>query len=58
MVIEAVDHLVLSCGAEPAVSPEDEDSWSALPITLVGDCLAPRTAEEAIYDGLKAAMAI
>ncbi|MBF7055037.1 FAD-dependent oxidoreductase [Halomonas sp. KAO] len=58
MVVEGVDHLVLSCGGEPVVSPEDEDRWATLPVTLVGDCLAPRTAEEAVYDGLKAAMAI
>jgi hypothetical protein len=25
---------------------------------LVGDCLAPRTAEEAVFEGLKAAMAL
>lgn len=58
MVLEAVDHLVLSCGGSPLVSPEDEDRWADLPVTLIGDCLAPRTAEEAVYDGLKAAMAI
>ncbi|WP_275288219.1 FAD-dependent oxidoreductase [Halomonas elongata] len=58
MVIEDVDHLVLSCGGMPNVSPEDEDRWAALPVSFLGDCLAPRTAEEAVYDGLKAAMAI
>lgn len=58
MVIEGVDHLVLSCGATPVVSPEDEERWAGLPVTLIGDCLAPRTAEEAVYDGLKAGMAI
>lgn len=58
MVVEAVDQLVLSCGGAPVVSPEDEDRWAALPVTLIGDCLAPRTAEEAVYDGLKAALSI
>ncbi|WP_227369710.1 FAD-dependent oxidoreductase [Halomonas sp. M20] len=58
MVIDGVDHLVLACGSVPCVSPEDEDSWQDLPVTLIGDCLAPRTAEEAVYDGLKAAVDI
>lgn len=58
MVINDVDHLVLACGSVPAVSHEDEDRWQDLPVTLIGDCLAPRTAEEAVFDGLKAAVAI
>lgn len=58
IILNEVDHLVLSCGGMPNVSPEDEDRWEGLPITLIGDCLAPRTAEEAVYDGLKSAMSI
>lgn len=58
MIIEAVDRLVLACGGEPNVSAEDEDRWHDLPVTLIGDCLAPRTAEEAVYEGLTSAMAI
>ncbi|MBB3143521.1 oxidoreductase [Halomonas organivorans] len=58
MVVEGVDHLVLACGGVPNVSPDDEDRWHDLPVTLIGDCLAPRTAEEAVYDGLKAAMTL
>ncbi len=58
MILDDVDHLVLSCGGIPNVSPEDEDRWLDLPVTLIGDCLAPRTAEEAVYDGLKSAISI
>lgn len=58
MVIDSVDHLVLACGGSPSVSTQDEAQWSGLPITMIGDCLVPRSAEEAIYDGLKAAMAL
>lgn len=58
MIVDGVDHLVLSCGGIPNVSSEDEDRWHNLPLTLIGDCLAPRTAEEAVYDGLKSAMDI
>ena len=58
MIIDDVDNLVLCCGSVPNVSSEDEDRWLNLPVTLLGDCLAPRTAEEAVYDGLKYAMDI
>ncbi|MGP9545992.1 oxidoreductase [Psychrobacter sp. AOP7-B1-25] len=58
IILNGVDHLVLSCGGMPNTSPEDEDCWKGLPVTLIGDCLAPRTAEEAVYDGLKSAMDI
>ena len=58
MIIDDVDNLVLCCGSVPNVSSEDEDRWLNLPVTLLGDCLAPRTAEEAVYDGLKYAMNI
>lgn len=58
MIIDGVDNLVLCCGSIPNVSHEDEDRWLNLPVTLLGDCLAPRTAEEAVYDGLKYAMDI
>jgi hypothetical protein len=27
-------------------------------VYLIGDCLAPRTAEEAVFEGLKAGMAL
>jgi hypothetical protein len=27
-------------------------------VYLIGDCLAPRTAEEAVFEGLKVAMAL
>ncbi|WP_311945798.1 oxidoreductase [Halomonas piscis] len=58
MILDGVDHLVFACGGVPNVSPEDEDRWHGLPVTLIGDCLAPRTAEEAVYDGLKSAIDI
>lgn len=58
MIVNGVDHLVLACGGIPNVSHQDEEQWKDLPVTLIGDCMAPRTAEEAVYDGLKAAIAI
>ena len=52
MEIEAVDTLVLSLGHKPlddletSLHKEGIDSWS------IGDCVAVRTAEEAVYEGL------
>lgn len=58
MIVDDVDHLVLSCGRVPNVSSDDEERWKDLPVTFIGDCLAPRTAEEAVYEGLKYAINI
>ena len=53
MIFDAVDTLVLAQGHEP------DDSLlrdiGTRPVDLIGDCLAPRTAEEAVFEGLKAA---
>lgn len=52
IIFENVDTLVLCLGHES----EDELSAMLDPIAevhLIGDCLAPRTAEEAIFEGLK-----
>ncbi|MCY1453081.1 mycofactocin system FadH/OYE family oxidoreductase 2 [compost metagenome] len=54
MLFEDVDTLVLCQGHQPV-----DDLGSALESLVefrrIGDCLAPRTAEEAIYEGLKVA---
>ncbi|MGE0006993.1 MAG: FAD-dependent oxidoreductase [Parvibaculaceae bacterium] len=56
VVLEEVDTIVLACPNAP------EDSLTrtaeAFEHYLVGDCLAARTAEEAVYEGLKAGMAV
>jgi 2,4-dienoyl-CoA reductase-like NADH-dependent reductase (Old Yellow Enzyme family) len=58
LVLEDVDTLVLACPNAPL----DELAAEVRPLTgelyLVGDCLAPRTAEEAVFEGLKAGMAV
>lgn len=54
MVFENIDTLVLCQGHQPLDTLADEISHLA-PLYRVGDCLAPRTAEEAIYEGLKVA---
>jgi 2,4-dienoyl-CoA reductase-like NADH-dependent reductase (Old Yellow Enzyme family) len=58
VVLEDVDTLVL---AYPN-TPQDELAAGigalGIPFQMIGDCLSPRTAEEAVYEGLKAGMAV
>ncbi len=56
VVLEDVDTLVLACPN----APEDSLTETAQSFEhyIVGDCLAARTAEEAVYEGLKAGMAV
>lgn len=56
VVLEDVDTIVLACPN----APEDSltQTAEAFEHHLIGDCLAARTAEEAVYEGLKAGMAV
>jgi len=58
VVLEDMDTLVL---AAPNI-PEDDLSEAVkamgIPIHLAGDCLSPRTAEEAVYEGMMAGFAV
>ncbi|WP_097303153.1 oxidoreductase [Pseudomonas chlororaphis] len=54
MLMENVDSLVLCQGHQPVDSLASE-LQGLVEIQRIGDCLAPRTAEEAIYEGLKVA---
>lgn len=58
IVFEDIDTLVLCQGHEPL----DALASALRPLVgqfiAIGDCLAPRTAEEAVYEGLKAGWAI
>jgi 2,4-dienoyl-CoA reductase-like NADH-dependent reductase (Old Yellow Enzyme family) len=63
MIYEDVDTLVASLGHESVATLEAELSGleidgRALEIHLIGDCLTPRTAEEAVLEGLKVAAVI
>jgi 2,4-dienoyl-CoA reductase-like NADH-dependent reductase (Old Yellow Enzyme family) len=55
VVLEDVDTIVLACPN----APEDSltETAQAFEHYLIGDCLSARTAEEAVYEGLKAGMA-
>jgi 2,4-dienoyl-CoA reductase-like NADH-dependent reductase (Old Yellow Enzyme family) len=58
VVLDDVDTLVLACPNAPADHLATELRPLVRELYLVGDCLAPRTAEEAVFEGLKAAMAL
>ena len=46
---------MLAQGHQPVIALEDSLRGRGLEIHLVGDCLSPRTAEEAVYEGLMVA---
>ncbi len=55
VVCEQVDTLVLALGHERVGGLAEElEDWPG-EVHLIGDCLAPRTAEEAVLEGLKVA---
>jgi len=58
VLCEGVDTLVLSMGHES--ESRLEEALRELPVELIaiGDCLCPRTAEEAILEGLEAGIAL
>ena len=58
IVFEGVDTLVLCLGHAPADDLRERLAGLATEVHLIGDCLAPRTAEEAVYDGLRIASAL
>jgi 2,4-dienoyl-CoA reductase-like NADH-dependent reductase (Old Yellow Enzyme family) len=58
IVLEDVNTVVASLGHERVDALADElEDWSG-EVHMIGDCLTPRTAEEAVYEGLKVAAEI
>ncbi|MBL8906675.1 MAG: FAD-dependent oxidoreductase [Rhizobiales bacterium] len=58
VILEDVDTLVLACPNRPTDELADGIRGLGLELHMIGDCLAPRTAEEAVYEGLKAGLAV
>jgi len=58
IVVEDVDTLVLAMGHEADTSLEAALADLDIPRHMIGDCLAPRTAEEAVLEGLKVGSAL
>ncbi|MEL7551805.1 FAD-dependent oxidoreductase [Pseudomonas protegens] len=57
MLLENVDSLVL-CQGHQSVDDLGQQLKGLVPFQRIGDCLAPRTGEEAIHEGLKVAWAL
>lgn len=57
MIFEGIDTLVLCMGHQPQDRLATELA-GVVDVRRIGDCLAPRTAEEAIHDGLTVAWAL
>jgi hypothetical protein len=55
IVCEDMDTLVLAQGHQPVVALEQELAEMNIEVHLVGDCLSPRSAEEAVYEGVMVA---
>ncbi|GAB90167.1 oxidoreductase [Gordonia rhizosphera] len=58
IILDGVAGLVLALGQQQNDGLLCELDAAGIPYTAVGDCLAPRTVEEAVLDGLKAGHAI
>lgn len=58
ILFESVDTLVLSQGHESDDSLQSVLEGVEVELHLIGDCLAPRTAEEAIFEGMQVAWQI
>jgi hypothetical protein len=56
--VEEVAALVLATGHEPVDGLLADLTGYAGEVHAIGDCLAPRTVEEAVLEGLKVASAI
>ncbi len=57
IIANEVETVVLSLGHRPNTSLEEELAALGVPLHLAGDCLAPRSAEEAVYEGMMAGLA-
>lgn len=58
IVCEDMDTLVIAQGHQSVTTLEQELGEAEVEIHLAGDCLSPRSAEEAIYEGMIVARAI
>lgn len=56
--VEGVDMVVLCLGHRPVDDLAEVAERLGIECHMAGDCLAPRTAEEAVFEGLKAGVAV
>ncbi|MEQ9257889.1 MAG: FAD-dependent oxidoreductase, partial [Roseovarius sp.] len=58
VILEGVDTLVTALGHRPETALEESlEGWPGA-LHVIGDCLSPRTAEEAVLEGLRAGAAL
>lgn len=58
VTMEEVDTVVLACPNRPLDALANELEGAVPELHVIGDALSPRTAEEAVYEGLKAGAAV
>ena len=58
VLVEGVSGLVLACGSSPAGELLAALEQAGVTAAGIGDCLAPRTGDQAVFDGLVAASGI
>jgi hypothetical protein len=58
IILQEVDTVVLALGHAPETGLETQLAPLGLPMHLAGDCLSPRSAEEAVYEGMLAGRAV
>jgi len=58
IICEEVDTVVTAFGHTPETQLERDLANLDMPVHLAGDCLSPRSAEEAVYEGLLAGRAV
>ena len=58
VMLDGVDTLVTSLGHQPVTTLPDQLAQWPGELHLIGDCLTPRTVEEAVLEGLKAGAAL
>ena len=58
IIASGVETVVLALGHSPDTSLEEQLSPLGVPVHLAGDCLSPRSAEEAVYEGMMAGLKV
>lgn len=58
VIVNGAAAVVMATGRRPAVELASELGGVGVAVELIGDCLAPRTVEEAVLDGLRVGSAI
>jgi hypothetical protein len=58
IVCENMDTLVIVQGHQSVVTLEQDLAALDIEVHLVGDCLSPRSAEEAVYEGVMVARSV